>query len=114
MIEKATSQMKNVTAESFKGLLVDYALKKNAVAIIRGLRAVSDFEYEFQMALMNRHLSKTWKDGNRLETVYLMPDEKYTYLSSTLVKEVAKLGGNVKSFVPRFVETELRRKLSVI
>jgi pantetheine-phosphate adenylyltransferase len=108
MLEQAVSGMKNVRAESFSGLLVDYARRKRATAIIRGLRAVSDFEYEFQMALMNRRLSR--KNGNLFETVYLMPDEKYTYLSSTLVKEVSKLGGSVVSFVPRFIEKELLKK----
>ena len=108
MLRKATSKMKNVAADSFSGLLVDYAGRKKAAAIIRGLRAVSDFEYEFQMALMNRHLSR--KNRDLLETVYLMPDEKYTYLSSTLVKEVSKLGGYVAGFVPAFIEKELRKK----
>ena len=108
MLKKAISKMKNATADSFSGLLVDYAGRKKAAAIIRGLRAVSDFEYEFQMALMNRHLSQ--KNRVLLETVYLMPDERYTYLSSTLVKEVAKLGGSVISFVPGFIEKELLKK----
>lgn len=108
MLKKATSQMKRVSAESFKGLLVDYARQKGAIAIIRGLRAISDFEYEFQMALMNRHLSQK-SNGKRLETVYLMPDEKYTYLSSTLVKEVARLRGDIKSFAPDFIVKELQK-----
>ena len=108
MLRKAISRMKRVGAESFSGLLVKYAARKNAAAIIRGLRAVSDFEYEFQMALMNQRLSQ--KNGRKLETVYLMPDEKYTYLSSTLVKEVSKLGGNVSGFVPAFIRKELLKK----
>ncbi len=109
MLKKATASMKNVTAESFNGLLVKYVQEKNAIAIIRGLRAISDFEYEFQMALMNRHLGQ--KMASTIETVYLMPSEKFTYLSSSLVKEVIKLGGDVKSFVPEFVELELKKKL---
>ena len=108
MLQESTRRWKEVRAEGFTGLLVHYARKKGATAIIRGLRAVSDFEYEFQMALMNRHLSR--EKRYNLETVYLMPDEKYTYLSSTLVKEVAKLGGNVKNFVPPSIEKELKKK----
>ena len=112
MLKQATRSMGNVSAESFNGLLIDYAYRKKATAIIRGLRAISDFEYEFQMALMNRHLSQHSYHGHPLETVYLMPDEKFTYLSSTLVKEVAKLGGDVKSFVPKFIEEKLLKKFS--
>ena len=111
MIREATSGMKNVTVESFSGLLVKYARARKAASIIRGLRAVSDFEYEFQMALMNRHLSQ--KSGSALETVFLMPDERYTYLSSTMVKEVAKLGGKVRSFVPPSVEKKLAGKFRI-
>ena len=114
MLQTATEKWGNVTAESFEGLLIDYARSKSAIAIIRGLRAVSDFEYEFQMALMNRHIAHQSPHENKVETVYLMPDEKYTYLSSTLVKEVIKLGGNVKSFVPNFVEAALLKKLKRI
>lgn len=112
MLEKATRSLEKVSAESFSGLLIHYANRKKATAIIRGLRAISDFEYEFQMALMNRRLSYKSRDGTHLETVYLMPDEKYTYLSSTLVKEVARLGGSVKSFVPDFIEKELKKKFN--
>ena len=112
MLKAATSHWKHVSPEIFQGLLVDYALRKKATAIIRGLRAVSDFEYEFQMALMNRHLSQVHRNQPPLETVYLMPDEKYTYLSSTTVKEIARLGGPIKNFVPPQVEKELRRKFS--
>ena len=110
MMRRATRSLSGISAESFDGLLVDYAHRKKADAIIRGLRMVSDFEYEFQMALMNRHLSQRANRGQALETVYLMPDERYTYLSSTMVKEVARLGGDVSSFVPDFVAKELRRK----
>lgn len=109
MLRQACRGYKKVSAESFSGLLVDYARRKRAAAIIRGLRAVSDFEYEFQMALMNRHLSQNaW--GQALETVYLMPDEKYTYLSSTMVREVARLQGNVRNLVPDFIHRELMKK----
>src|SRR5262245_48996266 len=93
-----------VEVDTFSGLLVDYARKLGASALIRGLRAVSDFEYEFQMALMNRRLN------HDLETVFLMPDEKYTYTSSRLIKEVFMLGGQVSGLVPPAVEERLRNK----
>jgi pantetheine-phosphate adenylyltransferase len=93
-----------VEVDTFKGLLVEYARQVGATALIRGLRAVSDFEYEFQMALMNRRLS------HDLETVFLMPDEKYTYTSSRLIKEVFMLGGQVSGLVPPAVEERLRMK----
>lgn len=95
-----------VQVDSFSGLLVDYCRKKGAVAVARGLRALSDFEYEFQMALMNRHLAP------HLETVFLMPDEKYTYLSSTLLKEIVRLGGDVARFVPAVLVPKIRKKLA--
>jgi len=94
----------NVEVDTFDGLLVDYARRRRASAIVRGLRAVSDFEYEFQMALMNRHLEPT------LETVFMMPAEQYTYLSSRLIKEVFSLGGEVRGLVPSIVEDHLRSK----
>ena len=94
----------NVEVDTFDGLLVDYARRKRSSAIIRGLRAVSDFEYEFQMALMNRHMEPT------LETVFMMPAEQYTYLSSRLIKEVFTLGGAVRGLVPPLVEDWMRRK----
>lgn len=93
-----------VSVDSFNGLLAHYALRKKAVAVVRGLRAVSDFEFEFQMALMNRHQS------NKLETVFLMPDEKYTYLSSTLLREIVRLGGRVDRFVPAGLMPAIRKK----
>lgn len=99
MVKEAVRNIDNVSVDSFKGLLVNYTNKKKARIIIRGLRAVSDFEYEFQMALMNRNLSAN------IETVFLMPDEKYTYLSSSLVKEIARLGGNIEEFVPEHVRS---------
>jgi pantetheine-phosphate adenylyltransferase len=95
---------KNVQVEAFSGLLVDYAQLKKATVLVRGLRAVSDFEYEFQMALMNRHLAPG------LETVFMMPDEKYTYISSRLIKEVFTLGGEITGLVPAVVEEKLRAK----
>ncbi len=98
--------MDSVTVESFHGLLVDYARMKKASAIVRGLRAISDFEFEFQMALVNRKLNK------ELITVFLMPHEKYTYLNSTIVKEVARFGGDVSQFVPENVQAALIDRLS--
>ena len=94
-----------ILIESFAGLLAEYSKKKRAVAVIRGLRAVSDFEYEFQLALMNR------RQNAAFETVFLMPDEKYTYLSSSLVREIARLGGNVRGLVPPAVEVALRKRV---
>src|SRR5438876_10369431 len=94
----------NVEIETFDGLLVDYVERRRAQVIVRGLRAVSDFEYEFQMALMNQRLNR------RIETVFMMPDEKYTYISSRLIKEVFALGGQVHGLVPDMVEERLREK----
>ena len=94
----------NVEVDAFDGLLVEYARSRNASVIVRGLRAVSDFEYEMQMALMNRHLSPD------VETVFMMPAEPYTYVSSRLVKEVVALGGSVNGLVPELVERHLRDK----
>ena len=95
---------RRVKVDTFTGLLVDYAEKAGATVIVRGLRAISDFEYEFQMALMNRHLNA------KIETVFMMPAERYSYLSSRLVKEVFQLGGAVKELVPPVVERRLREK----
>ncbi len=97
----------NVSVEQFNGLLVSFATKKNATAIIRGLRAISDFEYEFQMALMNR------KQSNKIDTVFLMPAEKYTYLNSSIVREIARLDGKFKDFVHPVVYRALKKKLSL-
>ena len=94
----------NVDVEAFDGLLVDYAAARGASAIVRGLRAVSDFEFELQMALMNRRL------GPDIETVFMMPAEQYTYVSSRLIKEVFSLGGQVAGLVPEVVEQHLREK----
>jgi len=105
LIENSIREIPHIKVESFDGLLVDYASIKQANAVIRGLRAVSDFEYELQMALMNRKLNES------VITVFLMPHEKYSYLNSSIVKEVARFGGNVDSFVPPFVQEKLLVKL---
>jgi pantetheine-phosphate adenylyltransferase len=91
---------------AFQGLLVDFVKAQGAKAILRGLRAVSDFEFEFQMALMNRKLS------DQVETIFLMPKDSYTYLSSTIIKEVGRLGGDISAFVPPVVEAAMRRKFA--
>ena len=103
-LRTALKRTPGITIEHFSGLLADYAKVKKASAIIRGLRAVSDFEYEFQMALMNRRQNK------HFETVFLMPDERYTYLSSSLVREISHLGGHVRGLVPSSVESSLRKR----
>jgi pantetheine-phosphate adenylyltransferase len=95
-------EQQNVEVETFSGLLVEYARRRNASVIVRGLRAISDFEYEMQMALMNRRLS------SEVETVFMMPAEPYTYVSSRLVKEIVSLGGSVGGLVPPSVEDRLR------
>lgn len=104
MLKNVLRKINNVRIDSFAGLLVDYARAKKASAIIRGLRAVSDFEYEFQMALTNRKLD------DRITTVFLMPNEKYSYLNSSLVREIAAHGGNLEHFVPPDVARELAGK----
>lgn len=104
MIRRVTAELDNLAVEKFDGLLMDYAKGKNADVVIRGLRAITDFEYEFQMALMNRRLA------GDIVTLFLMPNEKYTYLNSTIVKEVAKFNGDVSSFVPKEVAHRLRMK----
>jgi|SRR6516165_10478565 pantetheine-phosphate adenylyltransferase len=96
---------KNVEVDTFAGLLVDYVAKRQAQVIVRGLRAVSDFEFEFQMALMNQRLNA------KIETVFMMPAEQYTYISSRLIKEVFSLGGRVHGLVPDLVEQRLRQKV---
>lgn len=105
MIRKATSHLRGIEVESFDSLLVAYAKVRGACAIIRGLRAVSDFDYEFQMTLMNR------KQDVEMETVFMMPSEEYVYVSSRLIKEVVSLGGHVTGLVPDFVEEALLQKL---
>jgi len=104
MLRRLTRRMSKVTVDTFQGLLVDYAMKKRATATLRGIRAFSDYEYELQMALTNRRLEP------RLETVFLMPAESYTYISSRLVREIFRHGGSVRAFVPRIVEERLRQK----
>ncbi|MCK5286275.1 MAG: pantetheine-phosphate adenylyltransferase [Thermodesulfovibrionia bacterium] len=104
LITQAVRDLKGAQAELFDSLLVDYAQDKESIAIVRGLRAVSDFEYELQMALMNRRLNA------EIETVFMMPSEEYTFLSSTIVKEVAFFGGDIKGLVPHVVEKALREK----
>jgi pantetheine-phosphate adenylyltransferase len=94
MVRPNVTQFSNVSVTSFNGLLVDFAVAQNATAIIRGLRALSDFEFEFNMALMNRHLDP------RIETIFVMPNEQFSYTSSSLVKQVAKFGGAISHFVP--------------
>src|SRR5439155_11122265 len=105
LLQQTVGKIDNVRIAQFDGLLVEFALQQKANAVIRGLRAVSDFEFEFQMALMNRKL-----EGN-VETIFLMPKEEYTYLSSRLVKEIARLGGDVSKFVPSLVASALGKNL---
>lgn len=104
MIEESIKGNPHVSVEAFDGLLVDFAKKHNARVIIRGLRAVSDFEYEFQMALMNRKLD------SHIETVFLMPSEEYSYLTSSIVKVVASFGGDISTLVPKHVHGMLKKK----
>lgn len=104
MLEESVRDLPGVRVKGLNGLLVDFARSEGVFVVIRGLRAVSDFEFEFQMALMNRRLEP------RLETIFLTPQEEYTFLSSRIVKEVAKLGGDVSPFVPAHVEKKLRDK----
>lgn len=105
MIRESVKSLKGVEVDSFDGLLVDYARKKKAPAVVRGLRAISDFEYELQMALMNRKLNED------LVTVFLMPNERYTYLNSSIVREIAKHKGEIREFVPPHVLRKLEEKL---
>jgi len=107
MLEAMTSGFDNVSVDTFEGLTVDYALRVEATTILRGIRAISDYEYELQMALMNRKLQPG------LETVFMMPAEKYSYLSSRLVREIAQLGGSIACLVPELVEQKLREKMDV-
>ncbi len=106
LIRLTTGRFANARVAKFDGLLVEYAREQQAVAVIRGLRAISDFEFEFQMALMNRKLEPA------VETLFLMPKEECTYLSSRIVKEIARLGGNVEAFVPHSIAEALKAKFS--
>jgi pantetheine-phosphate adenylyltransferase len=108
LVRQSIKGLDNVSAEAFEGLLVDYVEKRGGQAVIRGLRAVSDFEFEFQLALMNRKLNE------RVETIFMMPKDTYTFLSSRIIKEIARLGGDVSAFVPPQVVTLLRKKLGAI
>ena len=105
LIINVIAESEKIKIDSFQGLLVDYAEKKSLTTIIRGLRAVSDFDYEFQIALTNRRLKKN------IDTIFFMTDEKFSYLSSSIVKQVMNYNGDISSFVPKIVEKELRRKL---
>ena len=104
MIKELTNTYGNVSVDSFDGLLVDYVREKKACCVVRGLRAFSDFEYEFQMALTNRKLNDSY------ETIFLMTHENYSFISSSLVKELIEFGGDIKAFVPGLVEQKLREK----
>ncbi len=105
LLRQATRGMNGVSVDDFDGLVVDYARKKGAVAMIRGIRMLSDFEYEFQMALTNRKLAED------IETIFLMPHESYATISSRLVREIASLNGNLAPFVPDFVSSALKKKI---
>jgi len=105
MLRDTTKKWSNVRVDSFEGLLVDYAIRSGAKVVLRGIRAISDYEYELQMALMNRKLDA------RLETIFMMPAETYSYLSSRLVREISSLGGSIGALVPEVVERELMNKL---
>jgi pantetheine-phosphate adenylyltransferase len=105
LVKQAMKHLPNVEADTFDSLLVEYVVSQKAQAIVRGLRAVSDFEFEFQLALMNRKLDES------VETIFMMPKDTYTFLSSRIVKEIARLGGDVSAFVPSHVQSALHKKL---
>lgn len=104
LVQESIASIPNVKVDSFNGLLVDYVESRGGQAVIRGLRAISDFEFEFQLALMNRKLNE------RVETIFMMPKETYTFLSSRIIKEIARLHGDVQSFVPAHVEAALKKR----
>lgn len=106
LVQRTVGHLPHVEADSFDGLLIEYVERRKAQAVVRGLRAVSDFEFEFQLALMNRKLDE------RVETIFMMPKDTYTFLSSRMVKEIARLGGNVGDFVPAHVKAALKEKLA--
>ena len=106
LVNRSVGLPKNVETDTFDGLLVEYVERRSGQAILRGLRAVSDFEFEFQLALMNRKLNE------RVETIFMVPKDTYTFLSSRIVKEIARLGGDVGAFVPPHVKEALKKKLS--
>jgi pantetheine-phosphate adenylyltransferase len=105
MLQAMTSELDNVGVEIFEGLLVNYCIQKNANAVLRGIRAISDYEFELQMALMNRKMEP------RVETIFMMPAEQYSYLSSRIVREIAKLGGPLNGLVPEMVEQRVRERI---
>jgi len=105
LVKQSVAGLANVEADAFEGLLIQYVEQRGAQAVVRGLRAVSDFEFEFQLALMNRKLNE------RIETIFMMPKDTYTFLSSRIVKEIARLGGDVSAFVPAHVRASLLAKL---
>ena len=105
ILKEAAKDMSGVEVDSFSGLLVDYMRSRGVRVVLRGLRAVSDFEYEFQIALTNRKLNE------EVETIFMMPKEEYSYISSRILKEIVRLGGDVKDFVPPFVQKKLEKKL---
>ena len=105
LVKAAVKHLPHVEADSFEGLLIEYVARRKAQAVVRGLRAVSDFEFEFQLALMNRKLNEN------IEAIFMMPKDTYTFLSSRIVKEIARLGGDVSPFVPPHVKTALKKKL---
>ncbi len=107
MVARAIRHLPHVETDTFDGLLIEYVQRRSAQAVIRGLRAVSDFEFEFQLALMNRKLNE------RIETIFMMPKDTYTFLSSRIVKEIAQLGGDVRAFVPAHVRAALAGKLTL-
>jgi pantetheine-phosphate adenylyltransferase len=107
LVRQACASLPNVEADSFDSLLVNYVVQRGACAVVRGLRAVSDFEFEFQLALMNRRLNE------QVETLFLTPKDTYTFVSSRIVKEIARLGGDVSPFVPEQVKSALKAKLGV-
>ena len=106
LIDQSTAYLNNVHVSTTESLIVNFARENNSVALIRGLRSISDFEYEFQMALMNRSLAP------EISTLFMMPDEKYMHLNSTVVKEIAALGGDISTYVPEVVNAALKSKLS--
>jgi pantetheine-phosphate adenylyltransferase len=106
LVRQAVAHMPHVKVDSFDGLLIEYVSRRKAQAVVRGLRAVSDFEFEFQLALMNRKLDE------RIETIFMMPKDTYTFLSSRIVKEISRLGGDVSSFVPAHVKMALKHKFA--
>ncbi len=106
LVKQEVRHLSGVEADTFDGLLIEYVVDRKAQAIVRGLRAVSDFEFEFQLALMNRKLNEN------IETIFMMPKDTYTFLSSRIVKEIARLGGDVEAFVPPHVRSALAKKFS--